>query len=105
MLFLMGWLFVLSNVMCTLGTKPNTMKTIVITIHIALLMLVSCSDEISQWRGPNRDGIYPGKDLVKEWAEGGPQLKLKIDNIGKGYSHPVVYKNKIYVSGIKRDSM
>lgn len=68
-------------------------------------MLSSCSDEISQWRGPNRDGIYPGKDLVKEWPDGGPLLKLKIDSIGKGYSQPVVYKNTIYVSGIKYDTM
>jgi outer membrane protein assembly factor BamB len=81
------------------------MKAIIITIQIALLMLASCSDEISQWRGPSRDGIYPGKDLVKAWPDGGPQLKLKIDSIGKGYSQPVVYKNKIYLSGIKYDTM
>ena len=26
-----------------------------------------------QWRGPNRDGIYPDTMLLKEWPEEGPE--------------------------------
>ena len=62
-------------------------------------------DEISQWRGPARDGIYKEKNLLKEWPADGPALKLKIENVGKGLSQPVVYKNVIYITGLKHDSL
>jgi len=72
----------------------------------AVIILLSCSNnEIGQWRGPDRDGIYPAKDLLKEWPADGPALELKIENIGKGLSQPVVYKNVIYITGLKHDSL
>jgi len=61
--------------------------------------------EISQWRGPMRDGIFPEKGLLKKWPEAGPKLELQIAGIGKGYSQPVVYNGVMYVTGIKKDTM
>jgi hypothetical protein len=29
--------------------------------------------EISDWRGPDRNGIYPEKDLLRQWPEEGPE--------------------------------
>ncbi len=66
---------------------------------------LSFSQEIAQWRGPARDGIYPEKGLMKKWPENGPELKLKIEGFGKGYAHPVIYKDKIYISGLLKDSL
>lgn len=71
---------------------------------IVLFLLMSCQD-ISQWRGPDRDGIYPEKNLLKEWPEAGPELLFKVENIGGGLSQPVVYKNVIYITGNKYDSL
>ncbi len=72
-----------------------------------LLFLVSSvfGQEIVQWRGPLRDGIYPEKGLLKKWPESGPKVELEISGIGKGYSQPVVCKGIIYVTGIKQDTM
>ncbi len=73
---------------------------------VAAVVLLSCTDnEIAQWRGPARDGIYPDRDLLKEWPAGGPALLLKIENIGKGLSQPVVYRDIIYITGLKHDSV
>lgn len=69
-----------------------------------LLLLTSCED-ISQWRGLERDGIYPEKNLLSVWPESGPELKLRIEDIGKGVSQAVVYKNVIYITGYKYDSL
>lgn len=69
------------------------------------ILFCSCETEISQWHGANRDGIYPETNLLKEWPADGPALKLKIENIGKGLSQPIVYKNTIYVTGLKHDSL
>lgn len=72
-----------------------------------ILLLTSCTsnNEIAQWRGPLRDGHYPDTKLLKVWPKAGPALVLKIEDIGKGLSQPVVYDNVIYLSGLKSDSL
>jgi outer membrane protein assembly factor BamB len=59
------------------------------------------AQDLVEWRGPNRTGIYPDKNLLKSWPEIGPSLILELTDIGNGYSSPVVYKNAIYVTGRK----
>ena len=59
------------------------------------------AQDLVEWRGPNRSGIYPDQNLLKSWPENGPSLLLVLNDIGNGYSSPVVYKNTIYVSGRK----
>src|ERR1035437_7783458 len=81
------------------------MKRLAASSLLFFIFTVAFAQEIAQWRGPNRDGIYPETGLLKQWPEAGPTLKLKIEGIGKGYSHPVVYKNNIYVTGLKSDTL
>jgi len=81
------------------------MKIILFFLSVTMIILLYQGEEISQWRGPARDGIYTGKNLLKEWPAGGPALMLKIENVGKGLSQPVVYKNVIYITGLKHDSL
>lgn len=69
-----------------------------ISVISFLLLLQSCQsnkNEISQWRGPNRDGIYPAKDLLKEWPENGPELIWKYDDLGCGYASAAVLSDKV----------
>lgn len=54
-----------------------------------------------QWRGPNRDGIYPDKLLLSEWPKDGPEVLFTAEGIGRGYSSAVATKDMIYVTGIK----
>ena len=81
------------------------MKLLVLLLTTFLALLLSPDNEISQWRGPARDGIYPETNLMKKWPADGPALKLKIENVGKGLSQPVVYKNTIYITGLKSDTL
>ena len=73
--------------------------------QIFLLIFIVAGNLVAQdlveWRGPNRTGIYPDKQLLKSWPENGPQLLLELKDIGNGYSSPVVYKNTIFVTGRK----
>lgn len=59
------------------------------------------AQDLVEWRGPNRSGIYPDQNLLKSWPENGPSLSLELNDIGNGYSSPVVYNNTIYVTGRK----
>jgi len=52
----------------------------------------SKTDEISQWRGPNRNGIYQESNLLKSWPESGPDLLWSLEGIGEGYSSVTIKK-------------
>lgn len=70
---------------------------------ILALILTACSQqsmETSMWRGPNGDGIYPDKGLLKEWPEKGPELLTKIEGIGQGYASPIFTATKYYITGM-----
>lgn len=69
---------------------------------LAFLIFVSftvSSQDISQWRGPNRDGIYPEKNLLKNWPENGPKLLWQTEMIGNGYSSPVISGDRLFING------
>jgi len=53
----------------------------------------------AQWRGPQRDGISDEKGLLQQWPEGGPKLIWKIDDLGKGWSSPIIVGERFYITG------
>jgi len=69
---------------------------LVIIVFIPLFL----HSQIIQWRGPNRDGLFEEKELLKSWPEEGPELLFKVEGIGKGWSSAVVDQNKIFVTGM-----
>ncbi len=81
------------------------MMRILFGFSLLLLVFVAFGQETAQFRGPSRDGIFPEKGLLKKWPEAGPKLEFQITGIGKGYSQPVVYKDVIYITGIKQDTL
>ncbi len=54
-------------------------------------------DDWPQWRGPARNGTSPESGLLKQWPAGGPKLLWQVNDIGDGYSTPVVVGNRIYL--------
>ena len=73
---------------------------------VSVLLLVSTiaySGESPQFRGPNRDGHFAEKGLLKSWPEGGPKLAWVTKGLGKGFSSPAIIGGKIYVTGMGED--
>ena len=54
----------------------------------------------AQWRGPNRDGVYPGENLLNAWPEGGPELLWSVEGLGQGYSSAAVTVDRVYLTGM-----
>jgi outer membrane protein assembly factor BamB len=50
-----------------------------------------------QWRGPARDGVSREGGLLKQWPKGGPRLAWQVNDIGDGYSTPVVVRGRVYL--------
>lgn len=73
--------------------------TIIIILIIANTFTINAQN--SQWRGPNRDGIFPDTSLLTEWPEGGPEVLFVTEGLGRGYSSTVATKDMIYATGIK----
>lgn len=55
-----------------------------------------------QWRGPNRDGIFPETQLLKEWPKDGPKLAWKIDGLGRGLSSVSIAGGKLLTMGARK---
>ena len=77
----------------------------IVTILFLLISTTLLSQHLVEFRGIDRTGHYNETGLLKQWPEAGPELILKIEGIGKGYSQPIFVDEKIYVSGIKEDTI
>jgi len=75
------------------------MKIYLTAFLICLGSILNAQD--AQWRGPNRNGIFPDSALLKSWPESGPELILTINGLGKGVSSAVVADSIIYLTGVK----
>ncbi|MCP5108904.1 MAG: PQQ-binding-like beta-propeller repeat protein, partial [bacterium] len=73
-------------------------------IMVWLILCVSVSFSFgqidSQWRGPNRDGVYPDEKLLKKWPAGGPKLLWTANGLGEGFSSAAVTSNRVYITGM-----
>jgi len=79
------------------------MKKPLLLISFSLLSLIIIAQEIAQWRGPNRDGIYPDTELLKVWPEEGPEMLWHYDDLGLGHGSAAVTKERIYTSGTSEE--
>ena len=70
-----------------------------VAIIISFLIIIDLTAQDAQWRGPDRSGIFPESGLLQQWPENGPEMILKVDNLGKGYSTPVLDGEMIYMTG------
>ncbi len=58
-----------------------------------------------QWNGPRRDGISAERGLLTKWPDGGPKLIWKIGNLGRGWSSPIIVRDRLYITGDVEDDL
>jgi outer membrane protein assembly factor BamB len=71
----------------------------IITGFVVLFPGISVGQEILQWRGADRSGVYCENSLLKSWPEEGPELLWKFAGLGNGYGSPVITKTNIFING------
>jgi len=67
-----------------------------------LFMLLSCSTsqpEVYEFRGLDRSGIFPDKELLKEWPAEGPEEIWTVEKLGRGYGSPLFVEDRFYITG------
>ena len=72
----------------------------IITCTLALSFALSTfAIDWPQWRGPNRDGVNPEKNLLDVWPAEGPKLAWKAEGVGEGYSSIATSGGVVYTLG------
>lgn len=76
------------------------MKYLLILLLAVIFFAFTRKDEpVSEWRGPNRSGVYNETGLLKQWPADGPKLLWAIDSTGHGYGSPVIAGDRLFVTG------
>jgi outer membrane protein assembly factor BamB len=72
-------------------------------LFLCFLTIILSNDlngQVLQWRGPNRNGIYPETGLLKKWPEKGPEMLWSFDGLGSGHGSVGIGRDKIFVLGM-----
>ncbi|MCX6335004.1 MAG: PQQ-binding-like beta-propeller repeat protein [Bacteroidia bacterium] len=71
-----------------------------LTILFAALYISISAQDVAQWRGPNRNGIYNETGLMKAWPDAGPKMLWHFDGLGEGHTSAAVTRTGVYISGM-----
>jgi len=70
----------------------------------AVILILPCiniySQDVAQWRGPDRNGIYDEKGLLRKWPENGPKLLWHYDGLGEGHTSAAVTTEGVFTTGM-----
>ncbi|HET6557253.1 MAG TPA: PQQ-binding-like beta-propeller repeat protein, partial [Prolixibacteraceae bacterium] len=75
------------------------MKHLTTIVTFILLAVIAFAQPI-QWRGPQRDGKFTETGLLKKWPDAGPELLMKVEGIGKGYSSIIATDQYLFATGM-----
>ncbi len=79
---------------------PMLRQYILLFILIVLCGEVCSAQDSTQWRGPQRNGIYSEKGLLKSWPEKGPELIWSFQGLGAGHGNVGIAKDRAFVLGM-----
>ncbi len=72
-------------------------KLVLITVFVLFLAVPTRGSDWPQWRGPDRDGIWPEKGIIRKFDA--PRLNIRWRaKIANGYSGPTVAGGRVYVT-------
>ncbi len=80
---------------CTMSIKKSLLA-------VLILIMVSCSGkkDLSQWRGPDRDGKYPQTGLLNQWPDDGPLMLWSFEGLGSGHGSVSFAEDQLFILGM-----
>jgi outer membrane protein assembly factor BamB len=70
------------------------------TVLFIFFCIALTAQDVAQWRGPNRNGIYNETGLMNKWPDGGPKMIWHYDDLGEGFTSAAVTNTGIYTTGM-----
>jgi outer membrane protein assembly factor BamB len=71
-----------------------------LVLSFCVLNLPGLSQTTAQFRGPDRNGIFPEKGLLKSWPEEGPELLWSREDLDRGFASVAVTDEAVYLAGL-----
>lgn len=78
----------------------QVMKKVFLFFAATAFSIGLLSQEVAQWRGPARDGIYRESGLMQKWPQAGPEMIWHFDDLGQGYSSAAVTSAAVFTTGM-----
>ncbi len=76
------------------------MRKSIIFFILINTVLTNYAQDVSQWRGPKRNGIYSETNLLGKWPGEGPKLLWHFDELGDGHTSAAVTSKGVYTTGM-----
>ena len=81
------------------------MNRLIIVLTVTMLAFgQSYAQMAPNWRGHDRSGIYRETGLLQEWPAAGPEILWAYEQLGMGYSSPVISGGKIFLTGMEGET-
>ncbi len=82
-----------------MSSHSRALKALALLSVIAITPIVVFADS-PQFRGPDRDGMFPSSNLAKSWPEGGPEKLWSVSGLGEGFTSITVVEGRLYTTGM-----
>lgn len=76
----------------------------VLLFCLLILAQPGFSQTTAQFRGPDRNGVFPETGLLKSWPDSGPELMWAREDLDRGFSSVAVTDEAIYLAGLEGTS-
>jgi len=76
-------------------------KRLFIVLFLLGMSVQAVPQSVAQFRGPQRDGVFPETGLLKSWPESGPELIWSREDLDRGYASVSVTDEAIYMGGLE----
>jgi outer membrane protein assembly factor BamB len=74
-----------------------SMNRMLLAVLLSACSLPVVADDWPQWLGPQRDGVWREKGIIKTFPKDGPAVRWRT-KIGAGYSGPAVVGDRVFVT-------
>lgn len=74
-------------------------RSALLALVVVCLAAVAPAADSPQFRGPERNGVFPEAGLMDTWPEGGPRLLWIADGLGESFASISVVGERIYTTG------
>jgi len=71
-----------------------------LTLLISIICMGMKAQEIAQWRGASRNGIYTESGLLKKWPDSGPKLLWHFKELGDGHTSAAITSSGVFTTGM-----
>ena len=66
---------------------------------LPLLAVLTWAEDVTCFRGPDRQGVFNETNLLKTWPPSGPKQLWKTEGIGQGWGAVIRVQGRLYVTG------